>query len=79
MANGSQRADYNAIAPLYDSGPARSKMVDPELLAFIEHRASSDALSILDIGCGTGNQLVANSIAVPNADDGRESTGRWVC
>lgn len=67
MANGSPRADYDAIAPLYDSGPARSKVVDPELLAFIERRASSDGLSILDIGCGTGNQLVANRPAVPNA------------
>jgi ubiquinone/menaquinone biosynthesis C-methylase UbiE len=63
---GSRRADYDAIAPLYDSGPTRSKVADPELLAFIEHRASSDALSLLDIGCGTGNQLVANSIAVPD-------------
>jgi SAM-dependent methyltransferase len=65
-STGSQRADYDAIAPLYDAGPARSKVVDPELLAFLEHRAPSDALSILDIGCGTGNQLVANSIAVPD-------------
>ena len=64
---GSQRADYDAIAPQYDSGPARSKVADPELLAFIERRASSDVLSILDIGCGTGNQLVANRAAVPHA------------
>ena len=66
-STGSQRADYDAIAPLYDAGPARSKAVDPELLAFIERRASSDVLSILDIGCGTGNQLVANRAAVPHA------------
>jgi ubiquinone/menaquinone biosynthesis C-methylase UbiE len=66
-STGSQRADYDAIAPLYDSGPGRSRAVDPELLAFIERRASSDGLSILDIGCGTGNQLVANRTAVPHA------------
>jgi ubiquinone/menaquinone biosynthesis C-methylase UbiE len=36
-------------------------------LAFIERCTSSDVLSILDIGCGTGNQLVANGTAVPDA------------
>jgi len=41
-------------------------VVDPEFLAFIENRGSSDILSILDIGCGTGNQLVANRRAVPH-------------
>jgi ubiquinone/menaquinone biosynthesis C-methylase UbiE len=67
VTNGSPRADYDAIAPLYDSGPARARTVDPELLAFIEQRPSSDALSLLDIGCGTGNQLVANRAAAPGA------------
>jgi ubiquinone/menaquinone biosynthesis C-methylase UbiE len=67
VANVSPRADYDAIAPLYDSGPARTRTVDPQFLAFIEQRPSSDALSLLDIGCGTGNQLVANRAAAPHA------------
>jgi ubiquinone/menaquinone biosynthesis C-methylase UbiE len=67
LANRSPRADYDAIAPLYDLGPGRARMADPELLAFIEQRASSDALSLLDISCGTGNQLVANRTAAPHA------------
>ena len=49
------------------SGPGRVRAVDPELLAFVEQRPSSDALSLLDIGCGTGNQLVANRAAAPDA------------
>jgi SAM-dependent methyltransferase len=67
MAKGSQRVDYDAIAPLYDSGPSRAKAVDRELLAFLEHRASSDAPCLLDIACGTGNQLIANRTALPEA------------
>jgi ubiquinone/menaquinone biosynthesis C-methylase UbiE len=67
MAHGSPRADYDAIAPFYDSGPGRAKAVDPELLAFLENRASSDAPRLLDIACGTGNQLLANRAAVPEA------------
>jgi ubiquinone/menaquinone biosynthesis C-methylase UbiE len=67
VTNRSPRADYDAIAPLYDMGPARARTVDPEFLAFIEQRASSDALSLLDIGCGTGNQLVANRATAPGA------------
>jgi ubiquinone/menaquinone biosynthesis C-methylase UbiE len=65
--NWSPRVDYDAIAPLYDSQPYRAKAVDPEFLAFIEQRASSDELCLLDIGCGTGNQLVANRTAAPHA------------
>src|SRR5262249_17495053 len=41
--------------------------VDPELLAFLEQRGSAEPLSILDIGCGTGNQLVANRAVVPQS------------
>jgi ubiquinone/menaquinone biosynthesis C-methylase UbiE len=65
LPNGSRRADYDAIAPVYDLGLGRARVVDPELLTFIEERASADALSMLDISCGTGNQLVANRSAVP--------------
>lgn len=67
MTHGSPRADYDAIAPFYDSGPGRAKAVDPELLAFLENRSSSDALWLLDIACGTGNQFIANRAAVPEA------------
>jgi ubiquinone/menaquinone biosynthesis C-methylase UbiE len=67
VTNRSPRADYDAIAARYDSGPGRVRSVDPELLAFVEQRASSEALSLLDIGCGTGNQLVANRAAMPDA------------
>jgi ubiquinone/menaquinone biosynthesis C-methylase UbiE len=43
------------------------RSVDPELLAFIDRHGPSPALSLLDIGCGTGNQLVANRTAAPDA------------
>src|SRR5690242_6387172 len=61
------RVNYDAIAHLYDGQPHRRKTVDPELVAFIVHHASSDRLSLLDIGCGTGSQLVANRAIVPDA------------
>lgn len=61
------RVDYDLIADLYDTQPYRGKSVDPELLAFASQRTASDTLSILDIGCGTGNQLVADRPVVPHA------------
>jgi ubiquinone/menaquinone biosynthesis C-methylase UbiE len=66
------RINYDAIAHLYDGQPYRRKAVDPELVTFIVHHASSDrlsllGLSLLDIGCGTGSQLVANRAIVPDA------------
>ena len=61
------RVDYDAIAHLFDSGPHRTKTVDPELLAFIEQRIPSDLGSILDVGCGTGNQLIADRAVLPSA------------
>src|SRR5262249_7377833 len=63
----SPRVNYDIIAHLYDTQPYRDKTVDPELLAFLEQRRFADTLSILDIGCGTGNQLVANRAVVPQA------------
>src|SRR5713101_385174 len=63
----SVRVNYDLIAHLFDKGPYRAKSVDPELLAFMAHRTVSDLLSILDIGCGTGNQLVANGTIVPHS------------
>lgn len=61
------RVNYDAIAPLYDTQPYRAKTVDPELLAFVAQRASSERLVLLDIACGTGNQLVANRAVLPHA------------
>jgi ubiquinone/menaquinone biosynthesis C-methylase UbiE len=61
------RVDYDAIASLYDSSPYRERPVDPELLAFMAQRASGDTPSILDVGCGTGNQLVADRAALSSA------------
>lgn len=59
--------NYDAIAHLYDTQPYRAKSVDAELLAFVEQRFPAASLSILDIGCGTGNQLLANRAVVPQA------------
>jgi ubiquinone/menaquinone biosynthesis C-methylase UbiE len=67
LANLPPRVGYDVIAPLYDSQAYRARTVDPEFLAFIEQHASSEALSLLDISCGTGNQLVANRTAAPHA------------
>lgn len=61
------RVNYDAIAHLYDGQPYRAKSPDPELSAFASQRTASDALAVLDIGCGTGNQLVANRPVVRNA------------
>ena len=64
-----QRVDYDQIAELYDSQPYRSKEVDADLLTFLNEQADRDAnaLAILDIGCGTGNQLVADRARLPFA------------
>jgi SAM-dependent methyltransferase len=61
------RVNYDLIAHLFDAGPHRAKTVDPELVAFLSERAASDPPTILDVGCGTGNQLVANRAIVPDA------------
>jgi ubiquinone/menaquinone biosynthesis C-methylase UbiE len=62
----SSRVDYDAIADRYDATPHREKSVDPELAAFLGGRASLESLSLLDIACGTGNQLVANRATAPH-------------
>lgn len=64
----SPRVDYDAIAYLYDTQPYREKTVDPELVVFLEQRAAVEAVSILDVGCGTGNQLIANRTLGPHAN-----------
>jgi ubiquinone/menaquinone biosynthesis C-methylase UbiE len=61
------RLNYDLIAHLYDKGPYRAKLADSELSVFLAHRSVSDPLSILDIGCGTGSQLIANRSIVPAA------------
>ena len=63
----SSGVNYDAIAHLYDSQPYREKAVDPELVTFMAQCASADRPSILDIACGTGNQLVANHSIMPDA------------
>jgi ubiquinone/menaquinone biosynthesis C-methylase UbiE len=63
----SVRVNYDTIAHVYDSQPYRAKSADPEFSAFFSGRPVSDRLSILDIGCGTGNQLVPNCAIVPHA------------
>lgn len=61
------RVDYDDIAHLYDSLPYRDKEVDPAFLEFL-NTADGNPLSVLDMGCGTGNQLVANR---PHMSQGR--------
>jgi SAM-dependent methyltransferase len=63
----SPRVDYDAIAHLYDGQPYRAKMSDPELSAFIAQSTATHTVSVLDIGCGTGNQLVADRTVVRGA------------
>ncbi len=58
------RVDYDDIAHLYDAQPYRARAADPELLTFVAERKAAD-LVVLDIGCGTGNQLIANRSAMP--------------
>ncbi len=63
MSDRSQaRVNYDAIAPLYDSQPYRQKTVDAQLIAFLRYDfcRPHSTLAILDMACGTGNQLVAN-------------------
>jgi len=63
----SSRVDYDAIAERYDSSPHREKSPDPELAAFLADHAPAAALSVLDIACGTGNQLIANQSLASDA------------
>ena len=63
----SERIDYDAVAMAYDSQPYRSKVVDPQLLDFVQSRRGQK-LRILDIACGTGNQLIANRAQFPHME-----------
>jgi len=62
-----QRVNYDAIAESYDAHPFRRKDADPDLLAFLKERPGTGPLSILDVGCGTGNQLVVDRPHTPSA------------
>src|ERR1700759_1489983 len=63
----SSRVDYDAIAPLYDSQPHREKSPDPALATFLAERSPLGTALLLDIACGTGNQLVANRAIASSA------------
>ena len=62
------RADYDKIAHLYDGQPFRSKDVDPNLDKLLNEHPGIELsnVSILDMGCGTGNQLIANFKKYPD-------------
>lgn len=59
------RLNYDHIAPGYDSQPYRAKTVHPDLLTLIDECPQA-ALRLLDVGCGTGNQLIANHQHAPH-------------
>lgn len=63
------RVNYDQVAHLYDQQPYRQKEVDPHLLKFLNDREfkAPSSLSILDMACGTGNQLIANRPYVQEA------------
>jgi ubiquinone/menaquinone biosynthesis C-methylase UbiE len=62
------RVNYDQIAPLYDSQPYRSRATDPQFLTFLgESGIESPPMALLDIACGTGNQLIANRAAATDA------------
>lgn len=60
------RLDYDAIAHLYDTQPHRARAADPELLEFAAARDVAEP-AVLDIGCGTGSQLIADRAALAAA------------
>lgn len=57
------RVDYDRIAAVYDRDRMRTKDADPRLVEFVAERGED--LRILDIGCGTGNQVVADLARFP--------------
>ena len=50
--------DYERVARVYDDNPARLYQPADEVLA-----ALGESVSVLDIGCGTGNWLAAQAAA----------------
>jgi ubiquinone/menaquinone biosynthesis C-methylase UbiE len=67
MTTTTRRVDYDQVAPLYDE-PSRDFGPDPDLLRFLKLRpaAGLSSLRILDTGCGTGKQLAANRLKLPD-------------
>jgi ubiquinone/menaquinone biosynthesis C-methylase UbiE len=62
-----QRVDYNRIAHRYDDEALRKRPADPKLIEFCRARGAADGggVKMLDVGCGTGIQLVANLAQLP--------------
>ena len=58
-----RQVDYDAVAHLYDAQPYRDKSPDPALL---EMQRSRPVQAVLDMCCGTGNQLIANQPPAPS-------------
>ena len=54
--------DYDRVAANFDAQPFRQKEVDGQLVAFLAGSGRSNP-TVLDIACGTGNQLLANRAA----------------
>ncbi len=64
-----QRLDYDHIADRYDAERYRSREADPDLLTFLRQRPDLqvNTVAVLDIACGTGNQLIADHRVLPGA------------
>lgn len=62
-----QRVDYNRVARRYDDEELRQRPADAKLLEFcsVRQAAGGAGVRMLDIGCGTGIQLVANLGQLP--------------
>jgi ubiquinone/menaquinone biosynthesis C-methylase UbiE len=61
-----QRLNYDKIAHLYDE-PIRDYAVDPNLVNYLQQQPDSGTMKrILDLGCGTGKQLTADSKSLSN-------------
>ena len=67
-----RQVNYDAIAHLYDAQPYRDKQPDPALLDLLQ---SHPPKAILDLCCGTGNQLIANRLHLPSALPGTLMVG----
>ena len=64
------RTDYNEIANFYDEDKVREKSVDENLVKYLkkDKRPGNKNIKILDIACGTGNQLIAHKRAYPEIE-----------
>ena len=62
-----QRVDYNQVARRYDEEALRQRPADPKLIEFCAARGASEGegVRMLDVGCGTGIQLLANLAQLP--------------